>query len=70
MNRSLRAVTASLALIVVSAVVGGVMGRNAQAAPDASAAHLKRYSEILSAIESNYVELIEQLPVDIYLSIS
>ena len=56
MNRSFRAVGASVALIVVSALAGGAFGRSAQAAPDTREAHLKRYAEILAAIESNYVE--------------
>lgn len=59
MSRSLRATVASLALIVVSAVMGGAFGPRAEAAADTREVHLKRYSEILAAIESNYVEEID-----------
>jgi carboxyl-terminal processing protease len=55
MSRSIRATVASLALIVISGVVGGAFGPHAAAA-DTREVHLKRYSEILAAIESDYVE--------------
>ena len=58
MSRSLRATVASLALIVVSAVAGGAFGPAAEAA-DTREVHLKRYSEILAAIESNYAEEVD-----------
>ncbi len=56
MSRSVRATLASVVLIAVSALVGGALGSQAQAAVDTSEQHLKRYSEILSTIETNYVE--------------
>ena len=59
MSRSLRATLASVALIGVSALAGGMLGGNAQAAADTRDVHMKRYSEILAAIESNYVEEID-----------
>ena len=59
MNRSFRAVAASIGLIVLSALAGGAFGKSAQAAPDTREAHLKRYAEILAAIETNYVEPID-----------
>ncbi len=58
MSRSIRATVASVALIVVSAIAGGVIGPNAATA-DTREVHLKRYSEILAAIESQYVEPID-----------
>lgn len=58
MSRSVRATVASLALIVVSAIAGGAIGPNAAVA-DTREIHLKRYSEILAAIESQYVEPID-----------
>jgi carboxyl-terminal processing protease len=48
-----------VALIVISALLGGAFGSNAQAAADTRDVHLKRYSEILAAIESNYVEEVD-----------
>lgn len=59
MSRSVRATLASVALIGVSALAGGIFGGKAQAAADTRDAHLKRYSEILAAIESNYVEEVD-----------
>ena len=56
MSRSVRATLASVALIAASALLGGAFGKSAQAAADAKELHLKRYSEILAAIESSYVE--------------
>jgi carboxyl-terminal processing protease len=58
MSRSVRATVASLALIVISAIAGGAIGPNTAAA-DTREVHLKRYSEILAAIESQYVEPID-----------
>lgn len=59
MSRSVRATLASVVVIAVSAIVGGMVGGNAQASADTNDQHLKRYSEILSKIESNYVEEID-----------
>ena len=59
MSRSLRATLAGVALIVVSALAGGIFGGKAQAAVDTRDAHLKRYSEILAAIEANYAEEVD-----------
>jgi len=58
MTRPVRATLASVALIGASALVGGAFGRSAAAA-DTRDVHLKRYSEILAAIESSYVEEID-----------
>ncbi|MEO8362598.1 MAG: S41 family peptidase, partial [Vicinamibacteria bacterium] len=60
MSRSVRATVASLALIGASALTGSAFGSmQAPAVADSREAHLKRYSEILSAIESNYVEEVD-----------
>ena len=59
MTRSARATLASVALIAVSAMAGSMFGGSAQAAADTRDVHLKRYSEILAAIESSYVEEID-----------
>ncbi len=59
MSRSVRATLASVALIGASALMGATFGGSAQAAVDSNEAHLKRYSEILAAIELNYVEEID-----------
>lgn len=59
MSRSVRATLASVVLVGVSALAGGMFGGKAQAAADTRDVHLKRYSEILAAIESNYVEPID-----------
>ena len=59
MSRSVRATLASVALIGASALLGGAFGGKAQAAADTRDVHLKRYSEILSAIETNYVEEVD-----------
>ena len=59
MSRSVRATVASLALIAVSAGLGGMFGGKAEAAADSGAVHLKRYSEILAAIESQYAEEVD-----------
>ncbi len=59
MSRSVRATLASLALIALSALVGGAFGKSAKAAADTRELHLKRYSEILAAIESSYVEEVD-----------
>lgn len=60
MSRSVRATLASVALIGASALLGAAFGgASAQAAVDSSEAHFKRYSEILAAIESNYVEEVD-----------
>ena len=58
MSRSVRATFASVALIVISAIAGGAIGPN-PATADTREVHLKRYSEILAAIESNYVEQVD-----------
>lgn len=59
MSRSVRATLASLGLIAVSAAGGLIFGNNAQAAVDPDDAHMKRYAEILAAIEGNYAEEID-----------
>jgi len=59
MSRSIRATVVSLVVIAASALLGGAFGRNAEAAADSRDLHLKRYSEILAAIESQYVEEVD-----------
>ena len=59
MSRSSRATIASLVVIAASALAGRVFGVSAQGAIDTQADHMKRYSEILATIESNYVEEID-----------
>ncbi len=59
MSRSLRATFASVALIGVSALAGSLFGGKAQAAADTRDVHMKRYSEILAAIENNYAEEVD-----------
>jgi carboxyl-terminal processing protease len=61
MNRSVRATLASVVLILVSALVGGIFGGSAQAqaTADGRELHMKRYSEILAAIEANYAEEVD-----------
>ena len=56
MSRSVRAVAIAVVVIVASAAVGEVFGATPQAAVDSREVHLKRYSEILAAIEANYAE--------------
>ena len=59
MSRSVRATVASVVLIGASALAGRAFGGSAQGAVDTQEAHLKRYSEILATIESNYVEEVD-----------
>lgn len=59
MSRSVRAVAVAVVVIVASAAVGEVFGATPQAAVDTREAHLKRYSEILAAIEANYAEEVD-----------
>lgn len=59
MSRSVRATLASVILVGVSALAGSLFGGSAQAAVDSRDLHLKRYSEILAAIEANYAEEVD-----------
>lgn len=57
MSRATRSIVASLALVGLSAAVGGMLGGNAQAASGERS--LRRYSEILAAVEANYFETVD-----------
>ena len=58
MGRS-KGTVASLVLIAVCAVVANAFAQSPRSEKSTSAEHLKRYSEILAAIENNYVEKVE-----------
>jgi carboxyl-terminal processing protease len=57
--RRYRAVPAVLFAILVSALVGGLFGRNALATEDKLPEQYKTFTAALSAIESNYVDKVE-----------
>mgnify|MGYP003906349343 CR=1 FL=1 len=55
----LRAMPALLFVIAVSALVGGIFGRDALATDDRVLEYQKTFSAALGAIESNYVETVD-----------
>jgi carboxyl-terminal processing protease len=57
--RRFRAVPAVVFAIVVSALVGGLFGRNALATDDKIPDHYRAYSAALNAIESSYVDKVD-----------
>src|SRR5215813_10025147 len=57
--RRFRPVSAVVFVLVLSALVGGLFGRNALAVDDKVPEHYKTFTAALSAIESNYVEKVE-----------
>src|SRR3954462_2264379 len=57
--RRYRALPAVVFAIVVSALVGGLFGRNALATDDKVPEHYKTFSAALSAIESSYVDKVD-----------
>jgi carboxyl-terminal processing protease len=57
--RRYRPLSAVVFAIVVSALVGGFLGRNALATDDRIPEHYKTFSAAISAIENNYVDKVE-----------
>src|SRR4029079_14154952 len=57
--RRFRPVSAVVFVLVLSALVGGLFGRNALATDDKIPEHYKTFTAALSAIEANYVDKVE-----------
>ena len=57
--RRYRAVSAVVFAIVVSALVGGLFGRNALATDDKAADHSRAFTAALATIENNYVDKVD-----------
>ena len=57
--RRYRPVPAVVFAVVVSALVGGIFGRNALATDDKIPDHYKAFTAALNAIETNYVDKVD-----------
>lgn len=60
--RSLRPVSAATLAVLLSALVGGMLGRSAQATEDRVPQHYQAFSAALQAIEQNYAD--DKVPAD------